>query len=70
MLATLDTFVVEVDVTDRTVADGAFVVETFRFVLLCEGHHEARLVAFQWTIWLVDELCTGDRMIVATRIID
>lgn len=65
-----DVFVVEVDVTDRTVTDGAFAVETFCFALLCEGHHDARLIAFQWTIWLVDEMCTGERMVVATRIID
>jgi hypothetical protein len=65
-----DVFVVEVDVTDRTVEDGAFVVDTYGFVLLAPNHHEARLTAFQWTIWKVDELCTGENMIVATRIID
>lgn len=62
-------FLVQVDITDRSVSDGEFNVLTVGVAVLADGPNEAALIAAQVVAGTEDEFCTGDRMIVATRIV-
>lgn len=53
----------EVDVTDRTIADGGFVVRTLHVDVAATDTIDASLLAAQMTTCLVPE----DHMVVATR---
>lgn len=70
-----DAWTIEVDITDRVITGwpflaGEFRVETTTWEILATSEHEAVLAASQIVASIRDPLCTGELMIVATRVID